>query len=403
MHLRRTTLAIAAFVGISAFAQAQSNEIKIAHIVDKTGPMEPYATASNIGLLMGIEYATDGKMEVAGKKLKIILKDSQLKPDIGKSLLQSAYRDEGVDIAVGPTSSAVALAMVQVARENKKILIIDSAAAENLTGEKGSRYVFRTGRNSDHDAYANAMVHGRAGNFIATLAPDYSYGREGIASFKEALKGTPAKLVDEVYAPANNADFTPQATRLFNALKDQPGRKLVWIIWAGSGNPFKIMDLDPKRYGIEIVTGGNILSAFAAYRPLVGSEGATHYYFQCPQNPANDWLVKEHQARYKVPPDFFTATGMMTGIALVELLKKTNGKTDDSELLIKTLKGMAFNGPKGKVFFHKDNNQLMQPMYHFRIKLDPAMDNTPTKGVGQECVRVIGIDEMKFPIRKLND
>lgn len=403
MHLKRITLAVAAFVGITGLAMAQSNEVKIAHIVDKTGPMEPYATASNVGLLMGIEYATGGKMEVAGKKINVLLKDSQLKPDIGKNLLQAAYKDEGVDIAVGPTSSAVALAMIQVARENKKVLIIDSAAAENLTGSKGSRYVFRTGRNSDHDAYSNAMVHGRAGTFIATLAPDYAYGREGVASFKDALKGTPAKLVDEVYAPANNADFTPQATRLFNALKDQPGRKVIWYIWAGAGNPLKIMDLDPKRYGIEVVTGGNILTAMAAYRPLLGSEGATHYYFQCPTNPANDWLVKEHLKRYKNQPDFFTATGMMTGIALVELLKKTNGKTDDTELLINTLKGMAFEGPKGKVYFNKDNNQLMQPMYHFKLKLDPAMDQSPTKGVGLDCVREIRIDEMKFPIVKLTD
>ncbi len=403
MHEFRLALMAAAIAALSSGVMAQNNDVKIAHIVDKSGPMEPYATASNIGLMMGIEYATGGKMEVAGRKITVQMKDSQLKPDYGKSLLQAAYKDEKVDFAVGPTSSAVALAMIQVARENKKLLIIDSAAAENLTGEKGSRYVFRTGRNSDQDAYANAMVHGRAGNYIATLAPDYSYGREGIASFKEALKGTPGKLVDEVYAPANNTDFTSQATRLFNALKDQPGRKLIWILWAGSGNPFKIMDLDPKRYGIEIVTGGNILSAMATYRSLVGSEGATHYYFQCPKNAANDWLVKEHKQRYKVPPDFFTATGMMTGIAIVEMLKKTNGKTDDTELLIKTLKGMAFDGPKGRVYFNKDNNQLMQPMYHFRIKLDPAMDNSPTKGVGEDCIREIGINDMKFPVRKLTD
>lgn len=407
MRLHQIALAVALTAGVSGLAapvaMAQSKDLKIAHIIGRTGPMEPFATQASRGFKLGLEYATNGTMTVAGRKIVVLDKDDQLKPDLGKNLLQAAYKDEGVDIAVGPTSSAVALAMIQVARENKKLLIIDQAAAENLTANKGSRYVFRTGRNSDHDAYANAVVYGRPGNFIATLAPDYSFGREGIASFKEALKGTPGKLVDEVYAPANNADFTPQATRLFNSLKDQPGRKLIWILWAGSGNPFKIMDLDPKRYGIEIVTGGNILSAMATYRSLVGSEGATHYYFQCPKNAANDWLVKEHKQRYKVPPDFFTATGMMTGIAIVEMLKKTNGKTDNTELLIKTLKGMAFDGPKGRVYFNKDNNQLMQPMYHFKIKLDPAMDNSPTKGVGEDCIREIGIDDMKFPVRKLAD
>jgi len=400
MRLQHIALAVAATAGISGYALAQ--EVRIAHIIDKTGAMEPYATATNNGLRMGLEYATGGSMEVAGKKLTVIVKDSMLKPDQGKALLAAAYNDDKADIAVGPTSSAVALAMIPVARDNKKVLIIDAAAAENLTGSKGSRYVFRTGRNSDQDGYANAIVHGRAGTFVATLAPDYAYGREGIQSFREALKQTPAKLIHEEYAPVGTTDFTAQAQRIFNALKDQPGRKIIWYLWAGPGNPLKILDLDPKRYGIEVVTGGNILPALAGYRALLGSEGATHYYFQCPKNAANDWLVKEHLRRYSTPPDFFTATGMMTGIAIVEALKKTQGKTD-TETLIKTLEGMAFDGPKGRVFFNKDNHQLMQPMYHFKVKLDPAMDKTATQGVGHDCIREVKIEDMKFPTPKLKD
>lgn len=404
MRIQRLALALAVAAGISGVAIAQSNEVKIAHIIGRTGPMEPFATQASRGFKLGLEYATGGKMEVAGKKITVLDLDDQLKPDTGKNLLQAAYKDQGVDIAVGPTSSAVALAMIQVARENKKILIIDQAAAENLTGSKGSRYVFRTGRNSDHDAYANAAVYGKPGMFVATLAPDYAFGREGVQSFKDALKGTPATLVDEVYAPAGNADFTPQATRLFNALKDKPGRKIIWYIWAGAGNPLKIMDLDPKRYGIEVISGGGtVLPFMAAARPMVGNESATSYYFQCPQNPINDWMVKEHQKRFNTPPDFFTVNGFMTAQAIVELLKKNNGKTDDTELNIKTLRSMAFDSPKGKVFFNPKNNQLMQPMYQFKYKLDPAMDNTSTKGVGLDCIREIKIDEMKFPVVELKD
>mgnify|MGYP001412558574 CR=1 FL=1 len=402
MRLSRTTLMLAVGVGFFGTALAQSNEIRIAHIIDKTGAMEPYATATNIGLMMGIEYATQGRMEIAGKKFNVFVRDSMLKPDQGKALLQAAYRDGRADIAVRPTSSAVALAMLPAARENKKILMIDAAAAENLTGHKGNRYVFRTGRNSDHDGYANAIVHGRADTVIATLAPDYAYGREGIQSFRDALKMTPAKLVHEEYAPVGNTDFTAQAQRIFNALKDQPGRKIIWYLWAGPGNPLKILDQEPKRHGIEVVTGGNILPALAGYRALLGSEGATHYYFKCPKNPINDWLIKEHLARHGTPPDFFTATGMMTGIAIVEALKKTQGNTD-TETLIKALEGLAFDSPKGRVFFHPDNHQLMQPMYHFRVNLDPEMDKTATQGVGHDCLREVGIEEMKFPIVKLKD
>lgn len=404
MRIHHLALAAAIIAGVSGSAFAQAKDIKIAHIIGRTGPLEPFATQSSRGIKLGFEYATGGKMEVAGKKIVLVDKDTQLKADVGKNLLQAAYKDEGVDIAVGPTSSAVALAMIQVARENKKLLIIDQAAAENLTGDKGSRYVFRVGRNSDQDAYANAFVFGKPGIFIATLAPDYAFGREGIASFKQAMKGKPAKIVDEVYAPAGNPDFTPQATRLINALKDQPGRKIIWYIWAGAGQPLKVMDLDPKRYGIEMVTGGGTVYAFlAAARPMVGFETATSFYYKCPKNPANDWMVKEHQKRYNSPPDFFTANGFMVAQTIVELLKKTNGKTDDVELLIKTMKTVSIDSVKGKAFFTADSQQMMQNMYQVKFILNPEMDNTATKGVDLECIREIPASELKMPVQKVKD
>ena len=394
MRLHRFAIAMLAAAGISGVAMAQSKEVKIAHIIDKTGPLELFATASNIGLMLGLEYATGGTMEVAGKKINVVIKDGQFKPDIAKSLLQSAYTDDKVDIAVGPTFSASALAMIPVARENKRLLIIDSAAAENLTGARGSRYVFRTGRNSDQDGYSNAAVLARPGYFVATLAPDYAFGREGVQSFRDAMKKAGGNLVHEEYAPLGTTDFTAQAQRIFNALKDKPGRKIVWYIWAGPGNPLKLLDQDPGRYGIEVVSGGGtVLALMPGAKPLIGgAEAATGYYFQCPKNAANDWLVKEHQKRYNSPPDFFTAQGMNSGIAIVEALKKTKGNTD-TETMIAAMKGMAFDGPKGRVFFNKDNHQLMQPAYKFRYKEDPSIKG----GVGLECLGEVKIEDMAIP------
>ncbi len=198
----------------------------------------------------------------------------------------------------------------------------------------------------------------------------------------------------EEYLPTNTTDFTAGAQRIIDKLKDQPGRKVIWIIWAGGGgNPFKIADLDLKRFGIEIATGGNILPAMAAYKNFPGMEGSTYYYFGIPKNPANEWLVANHYVKFKCPPDFFTAGGMSAAIAVVEALKKTNGDTN-TEKLIKTMEGMSFDTPKGKMTFRKEDHQAMQSMYHFKIKDDPAF----AWGV-PELVREIKAEEMTIPIR----
>jgi branched-chain amino acid transport system substrate-binding protein len=341
--------------------------------------------------MMGLEYATGGTMTVAGKKLVVIEKDDQGKPDLGKNLLAQAYGDDKADLAVGPTSSGVALAMLPVAEEYKKVLLVEPAVADSITGDKWNKYIFRTGRNSSQDAISNAVALDKPGVSIATLAQDYAFGRDGVKAFKEAIKT--AKVVHEEYLPTTTTDFTAGAQRLIDKLKDQPGRKVIWIVWAGAGNPFKIADLDLKRYNIEIATGGNILPAMTAYKQFPGMEGATYYYFAIPKNPVNEWLVANHYKQFKAPPDFFTAGGMSAAIAVVEALKKTQGASEANKL-IAAMEGMSFDTPKGKMTFRKDDHQAMQSMYHFKIKVDPAF----AWGV-PELVSEIKPEQMAVPVR----
>jgi branched-chain amino acid transport system substrate-binding protein len=397
MH-RRTLVAHASFIVVAALAGSlvtplafsQDKQIKIAHIYSKTGPLEAYGKQTATGFLMGLDYATGGTMMVAGKKLIVIEKDDQGKPDLGKSLLAAAYGDDKVDLAVGPTASPVALAMLPVAEEYKKILLVEPAVADSITGDKWNKYIFRTGRNSSQDAIANAVALDKAGVTIATLAQDSAFGRDGVKAFRESIKK--AKLVHEEFLPPATTDFTAGAQRLIDKLKDQPGRKVIFIIWAG-GNPFKIADMDLKRYNIEIATGGNILPAMTAYKQFPGMEGAAYYYFGMPKNPVNEAMVAQHYKQFKSPPDFFTAGGFSAAMAVVSALKKSNGDAS-ANTLIKTMEGMSFDTPKGKMTFRKEDHQAMQSMYHFKIKVDPAF----AWGV-PELVHEIKAEEMNIPIR----
>ncbi|MED5618213.1 substrate-binding domain-containing protein [Ideonella sp. BN130291] len=372
---------------------AAGNEIRIAHVYSKTGPLEAYGKQTQTGFMMGLEYATGGTMTVAGKKLVVIEKDDQGKPDVGKGLLAAAYGDDKADIAVGPSSSGVALALLPVAEEYKKILLVEPAVADAITGDKWNKYIFRTGRNSSQDAISNAVAMDKPGVNIAMLAQDYAFGRDGVKAFKEALKT--AKIVHEEYLPPNTTDFTAGIQRLVDALKDKPGRKVIEVVWAGGTPPYNALAAQElqKRYGIEVATGGNILPAMASYKNFPGMEGATYYYFGIPKNPANEWLVANHYKKFQNPPDFFTAGGMSAAIAIVEALKKTNGDVDTNKL-IKTMEGMSFDTPKGKMTFRKEDHQAMQSMYHFKVKVDPAFP----WGV-PELVSEIKPEQMAVPIR----
>jgi branched-chain amino acid transport system substrate-binding protein len=358
--------------GVAPPAHAQATPVKIALIQDKTGPLEAYAKQMVTGFRMGLEYATKGSNTVAGRKIEIIEKDSQFKPDLGRTLLEQAYGDDNVDLAIGGTSSGVALAMLPVAADFKKLLIVDGAVADSITGEKWNRYIFRVDRNSSMDAISNALSIGKPGVVIATLAQDYAFGRDGIAAFKAALGPTGAKLVHEEYAPTTTTDFTAPMQRILDAMATQSGPKILFVLWAGADPMSKLAAMDPQRVGVKLATGGGILPSLKAYKnipALEGMQGATYYYYEIPKNPINDWLVSEHQKRFNgEPPDFFTANGMVSGLALVAALEKTHGATD-AETLIKAMEGMSFDSPKGPVRFREQDHQALQSMFGFSLKI----------------------------------
>jgi branched-chain amino acid transport system substrate-binding protein len=395
MHTKKLILVLAAaclILGLSA-SGALAQPIKIAQVVGATGPLEAYAKQSINGFQLGLEYATKGTMKVLDRPLEVIIKDTQGKPDVGKQMLTEAFEDDKVDLAVGGVSSAVALAMLPVAQEFKKILIVEPAVADSITGSAWNRYIFRTGRNSSQDAISNAVAIAKPGVVIATLAQDYAFGRDGVKAYKEAAEAKGAKVVHEEYAPINTTDFTAPVQRIIQALKDQKGDKYLFIIWAGKGNPFSIaqMKLDEK-YGIKITTGGNILAALALYKPLVGMKGAIYYYYEIPKNPINDWLVKEHEKRFNSPPDFFTCGGFAAAMAVYDGLTKA-GSTD-TEKLISTMEGMHFQTPKGEMVFRPEDHQALQSMYAFKIKVDPNV-----KWAIPELIKEYTWKDMDIPIR----
>ncbi len=392
MNRLTTVLAAAMLAGTTSLAFAQ--DIKIALITDKTGPLEAYAKQTQAGFMLGLEYATGGSMTVLGRKIVVIEKDSQLKPDVGKSQLAAAYGDDKVDLAVGPTGSNVALAMLPVAEEFKKVLIVEPAVADAITGANWNRYIFRTGRSSTQDAVAGVVAL-PANAQIAMLAQDYAFGRDGVKAFKDTLAavGSKAQIVHEEYVPQATTDFTAPAQRMFDALKDKKGTRIIAIIWAGAHPATKLHDLKPERYGIILAPGGNILPVMKGWKDLAGAEGAIYYYYGFPKNKVNDWLVAEHKKRFSgAVPDFFTAGGMAAGLAVVEAIKKAGGT--DTEKLIAAMEGMSFETPKGTMTFRKEDHQAMQNMYQFRIKKAQANEWDLL-----ELVREIPAKEIPVPVK----
>jgi len=342
--------------------------ITIGLMTDQSGVLAIYGPMQERGFRLGLEYATDGSMEAAGHPLKISVKDNGSDPEKAVTQARELIEAEGAKILVGTVSSGATLAVSEVAKENKVILIAEPAASPAITGQNFNPYVFRTSRNSVQDALTMASYLTDVGKTFIQIAPDYAFGYGSAAGFYGAVKALGGEFVindtseksGAVFIPLDTTDFTPYLNQVLDAKAD-----VLIVTWAGAG--FVPLFQQMQELGVfdemTVATGmGDNQTLAAGYTNAIGSVGVSVYHYTLPHNDVNDWLVKRHQEEYGSPPDLFTAGGFAAAQLVVAALEKTGGDTS-ADALIPVLEGMEFDGPKGKYIIRDYDHVALQPMY----------------------------------------
>jgi branched-chain amino acid transport system substrate-binding protein len=351
-------------------SEVSKDPVKIGVLASLTGALESYGKQTKNGFELGLQYATGGTMEVAGRKIEVVWEDTETKPEVAVQKATKLLEDDNVDFLVGSSSSGDTLAVLPLAEEYEKIMIVEPAVADSITGSEFNPYIFRTARNSSQDAYAAAAAIAKDGVKIATFAPDYSFGWDGVSAFKVAAEELGAEIVLEEYADPAATDFTSNLQKIIEAKPD-----FLFVVWAGANSPWnQIADLKLQEKGIKISTGAPDIIALQFMEPLIGMEGFSVYHHTLPKNEVNDWLVEEHKKQFNGEvPDLFTPGGFSAAIAIVEALKKSEGDADGNTL-IPLLEGMSFETPKGTMTFRKEDHQALQTMYAIKLEKVDGFD-----------------------------
>ncbi|WP_197025037.1 substrate-binding domain-containing protein [Paucisalibacillus sp. EB02] len=370
MGILFTFLVVGILVACGDSTSGDSDDtITIGLLASQTGALESYGKQTVRGFELGLEYATDGTMEVAGKEIKVVIEDTETDPEVARQKALKLLEDDDADFLVGSSSSGDTLAVTPLAEEYETIMVVEPAAADSITGSEYNDYVFRTARNSSQDAAAAAAAVAGEGVTIATLAPDYSFGHDGAKAFIAAAEKLGAELVHEEYAAPDATDFTANIQKIIEAKPDY-----LYVVWAGANTPWtQIVDMKVEEQGIKVTTGVADIATLPTMKPLVGMEGFTLYYHTLPDNDVNDWLVEEHKKKFDEVPDLFTAGGMSAALAIVEAIKKTDGDTD-ADKLIETMEGMSFETPKGTMTLREEDHQALQEMYSVTLEESDEFD-----------------------------
>jgi len=347
--------------------------LKIGLLTDDSGPLAIYGPMLERGFELGLEYATNGTMEVAGRPIKVIIKDTSSDPDKAVNLARELIEAEGVEILVGAPSSGATMAVQKIAEEYKIILIAEPAAATDITGKNFNPYTFRTSRTN----YQDAIVMGQGllglGKTFVQIAPDYAFGWGSACAFYAVIKaggGTfPVNDTPQgcgaIFIPFDTTDFTPYLQQVLDSKAE-----VLIITWARAG--FVPLFKQMQELGVfdKMVVGtgiGDNQTLAAGYANAIGATGIIVYHYTLPKNPVNDWLVKRHKEKYGTPPDLFTAGGMAAAIMVVEGLKRTNGDASADALIKVYEDNFSFNGPNGKYIIRPYDHVCLFPLYYVRL------------------------------------
>lgn len=369
-----TLLALATLMALSLVlvpttgtAQAQDGELlKIGLITDLTGALNIYGVELQNGLTLGLEYATDGTLEIAGRPIEVIVRDYAGDAERAATQARELIEVEGVEILVGAPSSGVTQGLISIAAEYGVVLMIGPAADPALTGVNFEETSFRACRNSYHDWYAiGSWALENVGENYIELAPNYAFGYGSVAAAEYAFKELGATFVsDPIYVPADTTEFTPYLQLVIDS-----GADGALMTWAGASAINLFAQAAELGLGTDedkpvILTGFNSNDIVLAWadESQIGNIGLIVYHYTAPQTEVNDWMTEQHVARYNDVPDLFTECGFATAQALAGGVELAGGSTF-LEDLIPALEGLTWEGPKGTYYMRPEDHQALMPMY----------------------------------------
>jgi branched-chain amino acid transport system substrate-binding protein len=347
--------------------------ITVGLLTDASGSLAIYGPMIERGFALGLEYATGGTNKVYGREIKVVTKDTASNVDTGVSLAREAIEKDKAQYLVGSPNSSVALAVSGVAAQNKIPFIAVAAGSPDITGKNFNPYTFRAGRTSVQDALTMGAALTGMGKTFIQLAPDYAFGRGSAGAFYNVIKANGGTFpvndnpqdVGTVFAPLETTDFTPYLNRVLDSKAD-----VVVVTWAGAG--FTPLFQQMQQLGIfdkmVVATGfGDNQTLAKGYAEAIGSVGLGIYHYTMFDNPVNNWLIQNHRAKHRTPPDLFTAEGFLAAQMVVRTIEETNGSAG-ADGVIKSLEGMQLEGPKGYYTIRATDHVLLQDMLLMKLK-----------------------------------
>jgi branched-chain amino acid transport system substrate-binding protein len=350
-------VAIAA-LGFATQASAQE-KLKIGILTTLSGPPAALGVQQRNGFQLALKVL-GGRL--GGREVELLVQDDELKPDVAVGKAKAFVERDKVDFVVGPIFSNILIAMMKPVTDGGAFLISPNAGTSNFAGKDCNPNLFVTSYQNDqnHEVLGKyAQDRGIKRAFI--MAPNYQAGKDSLAGFKRYFKG---EVVDEVYVPLNQLDYSAELSKIAAAAPDA-----IFVFLPGGMGVNFVKQFRQAGLADKIT----FLSAFtvdestlpAQQDAALGFFGGANWAPNL-DNPQNKEFVAAYEKEYNAVPGSYAFQAYDAALLIDSALKATGGKTDNKDALRAALMKADFKSLRGG-FKYNTNHYPIQDFYLVKV------------------------------------
>jgi branched-chain amino acid transport system substrate-binding protein len=360
MLKRRDLLAaatgLAAAARMAGGAAAADGAVKIGDINSYTR-MAAFTEPYKKGLVLALEQI-NARGGAGGRQVELASRDDAGEPGEAVKIAEELLAREGVAILTGGFFSNVGLALASFAKQRQRLYVAGEPLADALIWQQGNRYTFRLRPSTWMQAAMLAEIAAKnPAKRWATIAPNYAYGKEAVAAFKQAMAKLRPDVVwtAEQWPPLFKIDAGAEVQALAAAAPEAIfnvafGTDLAKLVREGT---------DRGLFEDRLVVG--LLTGEPEYLDPLGEDApegwiVTGYPWDKIDTPEHRAFLDAYRARWDDYPRLGSIVGYNVMLTIGALLDKTGGAIE-TETLVEAMKGLTFQSPFGPIAYRPQDHQ----------------------------------------------
>ena len=333
-----------ALLAAPAILHAQpAGGVKIGLVAVQTGPQAALGNQLKDGFALGLRHL-EGKL--GGLTAETIVIDDELRPEVAVTKVRAALERDKVDFIVGVVFSNILQAIIRPVTEANTFLISTNAGPSTFAGRGCNPFFFTTSYNNDQvHAVMGQVAQDNSYRRVFLMTPNYQAGRDAVAGFKSKFQG---QVVDEVYVPLTQLDFSAELAKI------------------AAARPDAVFTFMPGGLGVNLVRQyrqaglANIpfLSTFTVDEATLPAQGeaALGFYSAASwapnmDNEQNRRFVRDFEAANNYVPATYAAQAYDGAMLLDSAIRRVRGNLADKGALREAIRAADFRSVRGNFRF----------------------------------------------------